>query len=241
MLVALLALLIALGGAGYAAVSLPRNSVGTAQLKTSAVTSAKVRNYSLLAKDFRKGQLPRGAAGEDGATGATGPTGPAGAPGPEGPQGATGPPGATGATGLTFGMAWIDSGSPSTGTCTGVPVNLVSQTISPSTTVRVFGTGQTQVSAPGGTVALSVAIVNGASVLGEVTMGPAITAPTTATPMSVSGVLLQTGTSEPLELPPGTYDIRFRMTKGGDCDSSPPATLTATRPMLSVVTLGTTP
>ncbi len=240
MLVALLALLIALGGAGYAAVSLPRNSVGTAQLKTSAVTSAKVRNYSLLAKDFRKGQLPRGAAGEDGATGATGPTGPAGAPGPEGPQGATGPPGATGATGPTFGMAWIDSGS-STGTCIGAPVSLVSQTISPSTTVRVFATGQTQVSAPGGTVALSVAIVNGASVLGEVTMGPAITAPATATPMSVSGVLIDTSTSQPLELPPGTYDIRFRMTKGGDCDSSPPATLTATRPMLSVVTLGTTP
>ena len=62
-----------------------------------------------------------------------------------------------------------------------------------------------------------------------------------STPMSVSGVLIDTSTSQPLELPPGTYDIRFRMTKGGDCDSSPPATLTATRPMLSVVTLGTTP
>jgi hypothetical protein len=60
-LVACLALFIALGGAGYAAFKLPKNSVGTKQLKKGAVTAAKVRPGSLLAKDFKQGQLPAGA------------------------------------------------------------------------------------------------------------------------------------------------------------------------------------
>ena len=45
-----IALLIALGGTGFAAVSIvvPRNSVGTPQLQANAVVSQKVRNGSLL-------------------------------------------------------------------------------------------------------------------------------------------------------------------------------------------------
>lgn len=77
MAVALIALFVALGGVSYAAVELPRDSVGASQLKRSAVTSAKVKDGSLLARDFKAGQLPRGEqgpAGERGATGATGPT-----------------------------------------------------------------------------------------------------------------------------------------------------------------------
>jgi len=42
--VSLLALAIALGGSAYAAVSLPRNSVGTKQLKKRAVTNSKLAN-----------------------------------------------------------------------------------------------------------------------------------------------------------------------------------------------------
>lgn len=68
----LLALFVALGGTGYAATSLPANSVGNAQLKADAVGSGKVRDGSLKAKDFADGQLPAGARG------ATGPAGPAG-------------------------------------------------------------------------------------------------------------------------------------------------------------------
>src|ERR1022692_4416975 len=56
MVVACLALLIGLGGTGYAALSLPANSVGTAQLKANAVTSLKVKNGSLLKADFKAGQ-----------------------------------------------------------------------------------------------------------------------------------------------------------------------------------------
>src|ERR671933_329833 len=67
MVVASLALLFALTGTGIAAVAaLPRNSVGTAQLRKNAVTSSKVRNRSLLARDFKRGQLPRGPAGPAG-------------------------------------------------------------------------------------------------------------------------------------------------------------------------------
>jgi hypothetical protein len=76
MVVACLALAISLSGAAFAvSMALPRNSVGTAQLKNNAVNSAKVKNASLRALDFAPGQIPQG------------PTGPAG---PQGPQGKTG-------------------------------------------------------------------------------------------------------------------------------------------------------
>jgi hypothetical protein len=45
---------------------LAKNSVGTAQLKKNAVTGAKVKNGSLLAADFRAGQLPAGPQGPKG-------------------------------------------------------------------------------------------------------------------------------------------------------------------------------
>jgi hypothetical protein len=73
MVVALIALLVALAGTGYAAVHLPRGSVGAKQLKKNAVTKAKIResavtqgkihkdaitgikikNHSILGKDIR--------------------------------------------------------------------------------------------------------------------------------------------------------------------------------------------
>lgn len=71
------ALAIAVLGAtpvGHAAgkLVLGKGSVGTSQLKKNAVTSAKVKNHSLLAVDFKKGQLP---AGPQGAKGDQGPKG----------------------------------------------------------------------------------------------------------------------------------------------------------------------
>jgi hypothetical protein len=83
MVVACTALLLALGGTSYATVlNVPRNSVGTLELRNNAVTSAKVRNGSLMRADFRAGQVPAGPAGPAGPQGAQGPGGPAGAAGP---------------------------------------------------------------------------------------------------------------------------------------------------------------
>ena len=56
-----IAVFVALGGGAYA-VTVPRNSVGPKQLKRNAVTSAKVKNRSLVATDFKRGQLSLGSA-----------------------------------------------------------------------------------------------------------------------------------------------------------------------------------
>jgi hypothetical protein len=74
--IAMIALAVALGGTSYAAVVLPAGRVGTKQLKKNAVTSVKVKNGSLLKKDFKAGQIPAGAKGAKGAKGDTGATGP---------------------------------------------------------------------------------------------------------------------------------------------------------------------
>ena len=91
MIVACLSLLVALGGVSYAAGVLPKNSVGTTQLKKkavtgpkikkNAVTGMKVKNGTLLAADFKAGQLPAGPQGPKGDTGA---------PGKDGEQGPAG-------------------------------------------------------------------------------------------------------------------------------------------------------
>jgi hypothetical protein len=86
LVIACAALTVALGGVGYAATVLPRNSVGPLQLKANSVNSTKVLNGSLIRADFRAGSIPRGAAGPPGPAG---PAGPAGATGPAGPAGPT--------------------------------------------------------------------------------------------------------------------------------------------------------
>jgi hypothetical protein len=73
-----IAVFVALGGTSYA---VARNSIGTAQLKRNAVTSAKVKDRSLKASDLSAGTR-------------------LGLRGPRGPQGPTGPAGAVAATSL---------------------------------------------------------------------------------------------------------------------------------------------
>ena len=101
--IAVTALVVAVLGAtplGQAAsrLVLPKNSVGAAQIKKSAVsgkklannsvTSAKVKDGSLLGADFKAGQLPAGPKGD---------TGPRGFQGIQGIQGVKGDPGKDGA------------------------------------------------------------------------------------------------------------------------------------------------
>jgi hypothetical protein len=91
----LLALFVALGGTSYAAATvgsqdIQQRAVQTRHLDRGVVTTAKVRNGSLLAADFRAGQLragPSGPQGQPGPQGERGPQGPAGDRGPQGPPG----------------------------------------------------------------------------------------------------------------------------------------------------------
>jgi hypothetical protein len=79
---ATIAVFVALGGSSYSAITLSKNSVksrhiGKGQVKRSdigknAVTSAKVKNFSLIAQDFRAGQLPSGPPGQQGSQGPPG-------------------------------------------------------------------------------------------------------------------------------------------------------------------------
>ena len=62
---------LALGGASYAAIKLPANSVGSKQIKDGAVTSADIKNHSIKAGDF-KGGLPSGPRGPRGQAGERG-------------------------------------------------------------------------------------------------------------------------------------------------------------------------
>jgi hypothetical protein len=88
--VATLALFIALGGSAYAATALPRNSVGSAQiranavgpseLRRNAVTSTEIRDSSVSLRDIAAGARSalRGSPGLQGPIGPAGPAGPAG-------------------------------------------------------------------------------------------------------------------------------------------------------------------
>ena len=100
MVVALVALFVALGGGAYAALKLPANSVGAAQLKQGAVTPPKLSPAAktALSTPGPKGdtgatgpQGPRGEAGPRGDSGAKGDTGPSGEVGPKGDPGSAGP------------------------------------------------------------------------------------------------------------------------------------------------------
>jgi hypothetical protein len=116
-IVAVTALLVAVFGStplGHAAARmvLPSNSVGSTQIKSNAVTGVKVKNGTLLAADFKAGQIPGGTPGAKGDTGAAGPKGdtgdpgnqgPAGNPGAQGPKGDKGDPGVAGAPGPAAG------------------------------------------------------------------------------------------------------------------------------------------
>lgn len=88
-----IAVFVALGGTSVAAVTLSKYSVKSRHIAPNAVTSSKVRDGSLTARDFRPGALPvaGASAGPTGQAGPAGPSGPAGADGLPGPAGPAGP------------------------------------------------------------------------------------------------------------------------------------------------------
>jgi hypothetical protein len=56
-LIAAVALFVSLGGTGYAAFSLPKNSVGTKQLRNNAVTTKKLKNGAVTASKIKNGAV----------------------------------------------------------------------------------------------------------------------------------------------------------------------------------------
>ena len=86
MLVALLALFFAVGGAQAIAAQVSKLINGS-QIKPNTITSRQVKDGSLAKKDFKAGQLPTGAKGDTGAQGPAGPQGPQGQQGAQGVQG----------------------------------------------------------------------------------------------------------------------------------------------------------
>jgi hypothetical protein len=90
-LIAYLALFVALSGTSYAA--------GTELLAPNSVETRHVKNRSLLARDFKAGELPRGRRGKAGLDGSRGQRGPVGSQGPRGHPGERGPAGTEGPSG----------------------------------------------------------------------------------------------------------------------------------------------
>ena len=97
---------VALGGSSYAAIALPKASVGSKQLKRDSVSSAKVKRGSLRLSDFKSAERAR----LRGAPGPQGPAGLDGAPGARGPEGPAGPLLETLPSGRTLRGAWEYAG-----------------------------------------------------------------------------------------------------------------------------------
>jgi hypothetical protein len=181
--VGLLALFVALGGTSYAAVKLPRNSVGTAQIRSKAVTQAKLSTATVKAL--------QGAKGDKGATGATGP---AGANGANGANGAKGDPGAP----ATFSAA-VSALSGASAPATTVPA--ASVTLQKPGKILVVVTGTLAVTCGvGGACSYEVgALLDGATLIG----GTATTL-TTGSGMSATKTVAIAGM---IDAQPGTHQV----------------------------------
>src|SRR5437588_13099901 len=57
LVISLIAVIVALGGTSYAALSVPKNSVGTKQLKKGAVTTSKIKNGAVTGKKIKLSTL----------------------------------------------------------------------------------------------------------------------------------------------------------------------------------------
>src|SRR5689334_15672241 len=101
-----IAMFVALGGASYAVIVLPENSVGTKQVKDHSLGVQDISHKAVRSLRGKAG--PRGATGATGATGAAGATGPAGTNGTNGTNGTKGEKGDKGDTGPT-GAKWASA------------------------------------------------------------------------------------------------------------------------------------
>jgi hypothetical protein len=166
--VALLALFVALGGTSYAAVKLPRNSVGTTQIKNKAVTQAKLSTATVKALK--------------GAKGATGAAGPAGANGAKGDPGAPATfSAAVSANSATSGLAG--------GTATTVPAASVTLKGDGKILVLVTGTFSATCTGGGGCTYAVGAKLDGAPIPNADTTVTSTTNATVAKPVALAAMI----------------------------------------------------
>jgi hypothetical protein len=169
--VALLALFIALGGTSYAAVKLPRNSVGTTQIKNHAVTTSKLSTATVKAL--------KGAKGATGAPGATGATGAAGAKGDPGAP-------ATLSVGLS---ANSNTAGLAGGTATAVPAASVTLKGDGKILVLVTGTFSATCNGGGGCTYAVGAKLDGAAIPNVDTTVTSTTNATVAKPVALANIV----------------------------------------------------
>jgi hypothetical protein len=181
---ATLALVASLGGTAYAANSIRSRDIVDGQVRRAdladgAVTSSKVRNNTLLRKDFKTGQLPRGR------------TGPPGPPGPKGDAGAPAP--------LAPSAASTISGRPADLTSSGTGGAIVlSATIAIGQTSRLVATAGAELSSDGGNNDQGFCYLRD----GAGDMGVRLTAevPASRTDISPVGAAVH---------PPGSYEVQL--------------------------------
>ena len=86
---ATLALFVALGGTSYAALTLPKNSVGERQLRSKSVGGSELRSSSVRGRHLADRAITLRKLSRSARTDLRGATGPGGPPGPPGPSGIT--------------------------------------------------------------------------------------------------------------------------------------------------------
>jgi hypothetical protein len=204
--IALLALFVALGGTGYAALSLPKNSVGSKQIRkgavknsdigANAVTGRKVKRGSLGASDFKSGNLPQG---------------------PRGPKGDAGNPASAAVLGRGNGVttgAWFMA--PSGLAAANVNENNVSS-FTPNTTITASDLAVTLTVAPGLTDSrtFTLRVGNANTALTCTVPGGTVTCTSTGSVSIPEASLISLGATSTGA--PSTTDVRFgwRASSGG--------------------------
>ncbi len=217
LVISLIALFIALGGTGYAAVALPKNSVGALQLKSGAVTPPKVAKKTIA---LFKGQS--GPAGPQGAQGPQGPAGAQGAQGQQGPPGATGPEGPQGPRGPSFGDAKY-AATVAVASC-GTDSTTMSYPLSLPAAARIFATAtawynRTDPGPDGPT--LTIQLVSGATVVASTQRVAETVGVSDREILTVGGVLrsASSGTTG-FVVPAGTYTLRLVFDNFGSCSGT---------------------
>lgn len=216
---ALIALIVALSGTGYAATKITskdvkNNSLTGADIKNNSLRGADIRNGTVGANDLKRRLRNQfrvaGASGVPGPQGAPGAPGAQGPPGPQGPKGDQGLQGTAGPTGPS-GSAARSVGQPLSASPTSV-LGLVdhgSGAMSIAKTTRVLATANVRLRNPDVTVSFAECSLIATPTSGglPISLSPVPTSFVLAPIDSFGQYGVVTGASQ---LNPGSYDIAVR-------------------------------